>query len=66
VEKGERIMSPRRRANATIICDMITLQIRLRAVLARLEVSRKPKACQVAAGARAGIEPARSFRNSGS
>jgi hypothetical protein len=37
MKNGERLMSQRKAANIDIICDMIRLQIRLRALLARLE-----------------------------
>lgn len=52
MEKGEDIMSQRKRANTIIICDIIRLQIRLRAILAKLEASPKPKLWQGLSGAR--------------
>jgi hypothetical protein len=41
MKNGERLMSQRKAANIDIICDMIRLQIRLRALLARLEAPPK-------------------------
>jgi hypothetical protein len=51
VEK-ERIGIPRKRANALVICNMIQLQIRLRAIQARLEASPKRKVPKGLEGAR--------------
>jgi hypothetical protein len=39
----ERIVGQRKSANTRIICDMIRLQIRLRAVQTRLQASPKSK-----------------------
>lgn len=64
MEKGECITSQRRGANTVIICDMIRLQIRLTAVLARLQASPGQKSGKRLLVPGAGIEPQRSFRGS--
>ncbi len=61
VERNEGVMS-QRGANTLIVCDMIRLQIRLRAVLARLDASPKRKVSQGLRVDRNGIEPARLLR----
>ncbi len=50
--KGERAKNQRKQANTAIICDIIRLQIRLRAVLAKLDASPKRKLWQGLSGSR--------------
>jgi hypothetical protein len=52
--RNERLMNQRKPANIDIICDMIRLQIRLRALLARLEAPPKRTVRHGASGARDG------------
>jgi hypothetical protein len=54
MKKGERLISARKAANIDIISDMIRLQIRLRALLARLETPPKRTAFQGAGAVRHG------------